>query len=1447
MQCFTELLPPSAVSHTISLPFTSPSTLNLIVAKTSLLQIFSLKTVSTEIESGAPNDPTADSDNTNLLDLRVDGEGLESSFLASGVSLQRSEKAPTTKLILQAEYQLSGTIASLSRVKTLTSKSGGETLLIAFRDAKVSLVEWDPERNGLSTISIHYYEQDDLQASPWATETSHCNTYLSVDPGSRCAALKFGMRNLAILPFHQADEDLVMDDYDPDPDSQSNNQAKASLRQTNGDSTSFSTPYTASFVLPLSALDPTLLCPIHLSFLHEYREPTFGVLSSTVAPSLPLLKERQDMLIYTVVTLDLEQRASTTILSVSGLPYDLYKVIPLPLPVGGTLLVGGNEIIHIDQAGKTSGVGVNIFAKITTGFSLADQSNLNIKLEGCLLEHTGSENGEMLVLLASGKLAILSFRMDGRSVSGLVLHLVSSEKGGDLVPAGPYCGTHLGKCQIFIGSESTDSLILGWTLKSDKSSRRRSSTRERSAPDILSEGEATDDDDNDLYSENGAQNAIRQKKASTASELASPEQLAAENYTFRIHDSLPNLAPMKEIALGRPLSPKKEGDALLSVTSDMELLTTCGRGKAGGIVILKREIEAQVVGQFDFSESRGIWSVYAQKPKPKGGHQGSIKGPGGLEAEYAAHDEFDQFMIVSKTTVGNVEESAVYALTPTGFEEMKGTEFEPAAGATLDVGTLWQRKRVLQILRGEVRSYDGDLGLQAIFPMTDEATGAEPKIVSASFGDPYLLVVRDDASILVLECDSNGDVDEVDRGDALLAKKWISGSLYSDKQNIFSGNAKSWHTANEVSDVLIFLLSAEGGLEIYRLPNLEAPIYVAETLSSLPPVLTAEHTVHRLAARETLTEILVADLGDAIIKSPYLILRSASDDLSIYEPFHYQGAPGSKSKSLRFLKISTPNIAKTPTVESTGAGLERRDNPMRAVKNIAGFSIVFLPGSSPSFLLKDAISKPRLLALRGKAVRAMSSFHTGGCERGFVYVDIDGIVRVSQFPQDFSLVGTGWVTRKQILGQDVHALSYHEPMQCYALCMSEKVDFELPKDDDYHQEWRREDNQFKPQTDQGSLTLVSPINWSIIHTHPLDQFEVALCIKTLSLETSEIMPERKTLIVVGTYINRGVDLAARGRIYIFEVIHCIPEPGRPETDRRLKLVSKEEVKGAVTSLSAIGSQGFLLVAQGQKCLVRGLKEDGSLLPVAFMDTLCHVSFARELAGTGLWIMGDALKGVWFSGYSEDPYKMTLFGKSPMPIAAVAGDFLPIGKHLLIVVADAECNLHIMQFDPEHPKTLSGTRLLHRTTFHLGGHLPSSITLLPRTPATAAEAPPPDPNAMDTSDGPAPLSYQLLITFKTGAVGLLTPLEEPVYRRLHALSSHLATTMEHVCGLNPRAHRAADGSDGLRGGIVDGDMLARWTDLGMWRRQDALGKVGLDDEWVLRGDLESVRGDGLSYL
>ncbi|KAI9698522.1 MAG: mRNA cleavage and polyadenylation factor subunit [Candelina mexicana] len=1419
MQCCAELTPPTAVTHSLSFPFLSPTASNLIVAKTSLLQVYSLKSVLTETGS------------TRLFRRDLDDS--------------------TTKLVLVAEYPLSGTVTALGSVKTLTSKSGGDCLLVAFKDAKLSLVEWDPERYGLFTVSIHYYEREDLQGSPWAVDSSQSYNYLTVDPSSRCAALKFGTRNLAILPFRQAGDDLVMDDYDPDLDGEPP-EPTSTTKLTNGNTSSSQTPYSSSFVLPLSILDSSLIYPVHLSFLHEYREPTFGILSSSAAPSLSLLHERRDVLTYSVFTLDLEQRASTTLLSISGLPYDLYRLIPLPPPVGGALLLGGNELIHVDQSGKTNGVAVNAFAKQSSSFGMADQADLEMKLEGCTIEQLDAENCEMLMVLNTGDLAILSFKLDGRSVSGVSVRRVAEEHGGLAILAGASCASPLGSGRMFVGSEDTDSVVLGWTRKSSQLTRRRSELQAEFDEDMSDED---DEDYDDLYASTAQDNP----KKSEAGLSVGKSQTG--DYVFRLHDALINLAPMRDLAFARPKAPPatKEKSGPSEPIPEVELVTACGRSRGGGVAVMNRELSPRIQKRLELPKAQGVWSFHVQSLAQRLQPSQTAKrdtSSGSVPAHGA--EQFDNYVIISNGLTDGGEESMIYILTTSGFEELKDTEFDPAAGGTVDVGTLARGTRVVQVLASEIRSYDSNLGIAQIYPMFEDYEGVPPSIVSASFADPYLLLFLSDSTINLLEVDDRGDIDEVEREGDLLVNKWVSGSLYTDHKGVFvsenGGRKKGESTLMFLIDTAGALKgNADGSSKIYDLSRLGTAAYTAETLTFLPPTLSAEYTVRRSTARENVAELLVADLGDAVSKAPYLILRSANDDITIYEPFHYPQDvtnPGLLS-SLRFNKIPSSTIAKTPeyaTQDVVGDKQEPRKSPLRAMSNVGGYSTVFLPNESSSFLMKSASSKPRILSLRGKGVRGMSSLHTAMCQRGWIYVDVEGIVRCSNLPDNVNLTETGWVMKRILLGEEVHALSYHLAMESYVIATSEKVDWKLPEDEEHHEEWRYEDLPLKPKVDESSIKILNPLTWTVVDSYGLEPTELVLCMKTLDLEVSEHTHARKELIAVGTAFIRGEDLLSRGMIYVFDVIYVVPEPSQPETNRKLKLIAKEEVKGAVTALSTIGTQGFLLAAQGQKCMVRGLKEDGSLLPVAFMDMMCYVSVAKELKGTGMCVMGDALKGVWFAGYSQDPYKMTLFGKSSSNLEVMTAEFLPDGKHLYIVAMDADCNMHVFQFDPEHPKSLSGHRLLHRSTYHTG-HFPASLTLLPSSSPPPQNSP---PNAMSLdfiapTSSPTPAS-QLLFTTQTGSLHLLTPLSEPLYRRLSALQTQLTNTLEHACGLNPKAYRAVE-TDGMGGrGVIDGKLLARWFELGSWRRREVAGRVGIEGEEGVRSDLRAVSGEvGLGFL
>ena len=664
MQCYTDLTPPTAVTSSVYLPFTSSSTGNLIVAKSSLLQIFILKSVVTDsISSSNLNDPT----------LRG----------------QRRERSHISKLVLVSEYEVSGTFAALGRVKSQRSNSGGDLLLVAIRDAKLSLVEWDPERYSISTVSIHYYERDDLQGPPWAPALNRCDSILTVDPSSRCVALKFGARSIAILPLNQVGDDFVMDDFESELQSQPKH--RRSSLQINGDVHTNSSPYSASFVLSLLQLDPALTHPIHLAFLHEYREPTIGILSSRVTRSSALLHERRDVVSYTVYTLDLEQQASTPLLSITGLPYDIHLVVPLPAPIGGALLVGSNELVHVGQAGKANGIAVNPLANESTSYPLVQQGDLNLRLEGCVVEQLGSPKGELLIITNVGQLVIVNFKLDGRSVSGMVVYKIEESNGGSALTARASCASAIGVGRVFVGSRDADAVVLGWSSRSMKQQLRRHSsianeiehanTKEHEEDEDEDEGSDLEDD---LYMEARSNGENRQS-------LNSPVDDFGRDLSFKVHDRLLNLAPMKDVTLVKSTVPDPL-DEENGNWGKLDLVGASGRGRASCLTRMSPVICPSVTRRSDIAGVARLWAVHAESSS------GKIP-----EAELDYHN----VLILSMKPEYGETTTKAYTLDNNEMLPLQDSDFESDAGLTIEVGTLLGGLRIVQVLKNELRSFDG--------------------------------------------------------------------------------------------------------------------------------------------------------------------------------------------------------------------------------------------------------------------------------------------------------------------------------------------------------------------------------------------------------------------------------------------------------------------------------------------------------------------------------------------------------------------------------------------------------------------------------------------------------------------------------------------------------------------------------------------------------------------
>lgn len=98
--------------------------------------------------------------------------------------------------------------------------------------------------------------------------------------------------------------------------------------------------------------------------------------------------------------------------------------------------------------------------------------------------------------------------------------------------------------------------------------------------------------------------------------------------------------------------------------------------------------------------------------------------------------------------------------------------------------------------------------------MLDEETGAEPRVDYASIADPFILLVRDDASVFIAKIFKNLELEELEREDsALTSTKWATGCLYEDRSGMFSG-AQTDKGSKPGENIVMFLLSKTGALHV---------------------------------------------------------------------------------------------------------------------------------------------------------------------------------------------------------------------------------------------------------------------------------------------------------------------------------------------------------------------------------------------------------------------------------------------------------------------------------------------------------------------------------------------------------------------------------------------------------------------------------------------------------
>ena len=183
--------------------------------------------------------------------------------------------------------------------------------------------------------------------------------------------------------------------------------------------------------------------------------------------------------------------------------------------------------------------------------------------------------------------------------------------------------------------------------------------------------------------------------------------------------------------------------------------------------------------------------------------------------------------------------------------------------------------------------------------------------------------------------------------------------------------------------------------------------------------------------------------------------------------------------------------------------------------------------------------------------------------------------------------------------------------------------------------------------------------------------------------------------------------------------------------------------------------------------------------------------------------------------------------------------------------DDRQNVQFFQYAPGESAARGGNKLVCRADFHLGSQTSafqqhfcrSSLLVHSATPTSTSTA----LKQQDPYHGRTDDDQRLSVHFGTtdGLIGSFVPLSEPVYFRLAALQSVLSNALEHDCALSPRAwrlYRRSPRRGGCRTndrkkGVIDGDLLLRYTDLPLTEQEDLASAIGSTVDLILDNLLE----------
>jgi cleavage and polyadenylation specificity factor subunit 1 len=347
------------------------------------------------------------------------------------------------------------------------------------------------------------------------------------------------------------------------------------------------------------------------------------------------LATKQDTKSVAVVSIDTVNRNFTVLYTVSRLPYNSFKLIPVPSPVGGFLVLSPNGLIHVDQnsiPGVSLGLNKYFGAEAELAIhspgpnplyhapNLTDETNRGLTLESSqafflnpdLLLFVLSNGDVMTIQLMGSDDFGAGWKRKNHGVKRFLLEILPI-KTPSLLSA---CRLGLGAIATDkkvarvlggLGSISSQEVAYGYAFLASKHSdgillkfeERYEVVDYSEQPNKKSKIDEEIDDFDEIYGTNMSTND-------------QDTTLKNRVISLRISDSLTNIGTIKDMAMGQPVNTSQFYYTPSVPHPELDIVTLSGKDSFGSLNVLQRNLRPLILQSFDMPNVDNVWAISVQ-------------------------------------------------------------------------------------------------------------------------------------------------------------------------------------------------------------------------------------------------------------------------------------------------------------------------------------------------------------------------------------------------------------------------------------------------------------------------------------------------------------------------------------------------------------------------------------------------------------------------------------------------------------------------------------------------------------------------------------------------------------------------------------------------------------------------------------------------------------------